>query len=105
MIELFFVYFRVQTSSTISMCEIFLGWNVFVRLCAFRSKDQISIGNCKCKVWKLSETKSSCRARVFLFCLFESLGSLVKRHGTSMRKVFQIDFKMFQHRVHFPLIG
>ena len=31
------------------MCEIFLGWNVFVRLYAFRSKDQISIGNCGCK--------------------------------------------------------
>ena len=49
MIELFFLHFRVQTSSTISMCEIFLGWNVFVRLYAFRSKDQISIGNCRCK--------------------------------------------------------
>ena len=47
--ELFYVYFLVQTSSTISMCGIFLGWNVFVRLYAFRSKDQISIGNCRCK--------------------------------------------------------
>ena len=90
-------------------------------------------------MWKLSETKSSCRARVLLFCqnwlcrglkqwscwvrrtgwtlhlrntasrvwrrLFESLGSLVKRHGTSMRKIFQIDFKIFQRRVLFPLTG
>ena len=37
------MYFRVQTSSTISMCEIFVGWNVFVRLYAFRSKDHISM--------------------------------------------------------------
>ena len=43
------MYFRVQTSSTISMCEIFVGWNVFVRLYAFRSNDHISIGNCRCK--------------------------------------------------------
>ena len=35
--------------STISMCEIFLRCNVFVPLYAFRSKDQISIGNCRCK--------------------------------------------------------
>lgn len=47
--ELFYVYFCVQTSSTVSKCEIFLRWNVFVRLCAFRSKDQLSIGNCRCK--------------------------------------------------------
>ena len=31
-----YMYFRVQTSSTVSMCEIFLRWNVFVRLCPFR---------------------------------------------------------------------
>ena len=37
--------------------------------------------------------------------LFESLGSLVKQHGTSMRKIFQIDFKIFQRRVRFPLAG
>ena len=43
------MYFRVQSSSTISMCEIFLRWNVFVRLYAFKLKDQISIGNCRCK--------------------------------------------------------
>ena len=43
------MYFRVQSSSTISMCEIYLRWNVFVRLYAFRLKDHISIGNCTCK--------------------------------------------------------
>ena len=45
------MYFRVQSSSTIliSMCEIFLRWNVFVRLYAFKLKDHISIGNCRCK--------------------------------------------------------
>ena len=43
------MYFRVQPSSTISMCEIFLRWNVFVRLYAFKLKDHVSIGNCRCK--------------------------------------------------------
>ena len=31
-----YMYFRVQTSSTVSRCEIFLRWNEFVRLCPFR---------------------------------------------------------------------
>ena len=47
--ELFYVYFRVQSLSANFMCEIFLRWNVFVRLYAFKLKDHISIGNCRCK--------------------------------------------------------
>ena len=50
--ELFYLYFRVQTTP-VSMCEIFLVWNVFVCSYGFiqmhRSKGKISIGNSRCE--------------------------------------------------------
>ena len=50
--ELFYLYFHVQTS-TISMCEMFLGWNVFLFSYGFvqmhGSKVKISIGNSRCE--------------------------------------------------------
>ena len=48
------------------MCEIFLGWNVFVCLYTFRSKNQISIGNCRCKCGSCQRLKLSRRIRVRL---------------------------------------
>ena len=64
------MYFCVQSSSTISMCEIFLHWNVFVRLYAFKLKDHISIGNCRCKC-------GSC----------QSLNRVVELEGVSLPKL------------------
>ena len=117
----------------------FLSWNVFVLLYTFRSKDQISIGNGRCKYGSCQRLNRVVELECFCFAeidcvvsktmkllrgrrtgrtlhlnntaarvwrrLFQSLGSLVKQHGTSMTKIFQLDFKIFQRRVLFPLTG
>ena len=50
--ELFYLYFRVQTS-TILMCEMFLGWNVFLcYMVSFKcigQKVKSRIGNSRCE--------------------------------------------------------